>query len=284
MAPRIWRRICRVTVDSLAVEQLRVGFTIEQSLAKETNRSEVSIYNLAESSRNAMHKADAKAKVVVEAGYEETGLSLIFAGEMRAAYSRPDSDGATWITVLRAGDGDKGARRTRKKAKTSGVRPGVSLDRVMSDLASRMGVGIGNVGAELRKGNLSFEGLGQAFARGLNYSGSEYELMQKLARSAGHELSIQGNEFQLIKRGGVLSVQATVLNRDSGLEGSPEIDTKGIMSFRARILPGLECGYPVQIESLTSYGTGLWRIEKRRVIGDTREQDWVVEGKGREIR
>lgn len=280
---RIFGRICRVTADGLGVESLRVGFTVEQSLGKVPGRAEVAIYNLAEKTRNRLQKADEKVKVVVEAGYEETGYSLVFAGEMRAAFSRPIGKG-TWVTILRAGDGDKAARRSRKGSKTAGIRPGVSLDRVMSDLANRMGVGIGNVGQELRKGNLSFEGLGQAFAKGLNGAGSEWELAQKLARSAGHELSIQGNEMQLLKRGKALAVEATVLNRYSGLEGSPEVDAKGEMSFRARILPGLEPGYPVQIESLTSYGSGLWRIDKRRVIGDTREQDWVVEAKAREIR
>jgi hypothetical protein len=282
MAPRNWRRICKITVQDLAVETLRVGFTVTQSLAREPNKAELAIYNLAEASRNKLHKGG-DIKVLVEAGYLESGLSTVFVGELREAFSRPEDE--NWVTIVRSGDGDKGARKSRKKAGTAGVRPGVSFDRVISDMAKKMGVGIGNLGAALKSGDLNPEHLGNVFAKGFNDGGLDYTSLQKLVRSSGHELSIQDGQFQALKRGAIVpGVKATFLSVNTGLEGSPEVDAKGVMSFRARILPGLDVGYPVEIESVTSYGSGIWRIEKRKVVGDTWEQDWSVEATCREIK
>lgn len=283
MGARLINRLCKVTVDDRAVERLRVGFTVEQSLGREPNRAELAIYNLSDASRNAYHKPNG-VKVVIEAGYRETGLSTIFVGELREAFSRWESD-ASWVTIIRSGDGVAGALRSRKGKATAGVRPGISFDRVISDLAQKMGVGIGNLGAALRNGDLNPEGLGKAFARGFTASGLDYPFLQQLVRSSGHELSIQDGQLQVLKLGAAVpGVKATFLSRNTGLEGSPEVDAKGVMSFRSRILTGLEVGYPVEVESVTSYGTGIWRIEKRRVVGDTWEQDWTVEAQCREIR
>lgn len=282
MGARLFNRICRIVVDSIAVERLRVGFTVEQSLSREPNRAELAIYNLSQASRNQLHKA-AGIKTLIEAGYNDTGLSTVFLGELREAFSRPE--GTEWITIVRSGDGDTGARKTRKRKGTAGVRPGVSFERVVSDLAKSMGVGIGNLAAALKSGELDSEQLGAALARGFNSSGLDYDTLQKLIRNSRYELSIQDGQLQALKRGSIApGVKATFLSRYTGLEGSPEVDAKGVMGFRARYLPGLEVGCPVEIESVTSYGSGIWRIEKRKVIGDNwGGRDWTVEAKCREI-
>lgn len=290
----IFGRICRVTVDGYAVEGLRVGFTIEKTLKPQPNTAEISIYNLARGTREKLHRK-AGVRVVVEAGYKDTGLVTIFVGEMREAFSRPERDGS-WVTVLRAGDGDK------KKAskKTTGLRPGVSFERVISDMASSLKVGIGNVGHALAKGDLSAEGLGAAFSLGFNATGDTAKQFGKVLQSAGKEWSVQDGQLQIVNIGEVVGVIATVLSPGTGLEGSAEIDEKGVMTCRARIVPGLNPGYPIQVESYTvnsveshktEFGkvnaakpTGVWRIEKTRYVGDTHGQDWNGELESIEVK
>jgi hypothetical protein len=276
-------RICRVTVDGLAVEGLRVGFTIEKTLKREPNRAELAIYNLARGTREKLHRKRG-VPVVVEAGYEDTGYVTIFVGEMREAYSRPEPDGS-WLTTLRAGDGDK---KKKARQKTSGLRPGVSFQRVVSDLAKSLGVGVGNVGRVLAQGNLTADGIGAAFASGFNGAGETAKQFDQVIAAAGHEWSVQDGQIQLLEAGKTLGVIATVLTPTSGLEGSAEIDEKGVMSCRARIVPGLVPGYPLQVESATvnevaefertgQVQTGVWRIEKVRYVGDTHGKDWNAE-------
>lgn len=274
----LFERLYEITVDGYAVEALRVGFTVEKSLGKHANTAECALYNLSEASRTRLHRAEG-VKVAIKAGYKSTGMTLIFAGEMRAAYSRPERDGS-WITIIRAGDGDKGIA----KGKTAtGLRPGVSLDRVVSDLARGLGVGIGNAAKAFLGGDI--DGVGKALTMGFTASGSPMEQLDKVARATGREVSVQDGKLQVLSRGRALSgVTATVLNARSGLEGTPEVDAKGLMSCRVRIVPGILPGMPVLVESAQQAGravkgkrasvSGLWRVDKVKFVGDLWGQDW----------
>jgi hypothetical protein len=278
---RIFDRQARVTVGSETVEGLRIGFTVEKDTTLQPNRAEVVIYNLARSTRERLHR-ESSTPVRIEAGYRETGRIVIFVGEMREAFSRPEQDG-TWATILRAGDGDK-ALRTRHRS--TSLKPGVSFERVAGELYGELKVGAGNLWQALKDG----KGIGEALEMGFASFGSTAEQMQKLMESSGLEYSIQDGELQVLKAGEVLSTTATVLSPGTGLEGSPEINSAGTLTARARIMPGLSPGYPVEITKTTpvTLGSGwysfdvvedamLYRIEKTRYVGDTAGQDWNAE-------
>lgn len=289
----LFGRTYRIEVDGLGVEGLRCGFTIERDLTKNPNSCELGLYNLSRDTRERLHKL-AKVPVSVSAGYEDTGNTLLFRGELRESFSRPDSDGCTWVTILRAGDGDKSRKARSKK----GIRPGVSLDRVIGDMARDLGVGIGNAGAEvirqLKSADFSAEGLGTAFAGGFTVSGSTSAQFEKLMSSTGNTWSVQDGELQVIPRGKVLGVSAVVLNSSSGLEGSPSVDEHGVLHFRCRLIPGLQPGAPIIVESYEQGGrvlkggrrvptTGTWQITKLRALGDSWGPDWSYEGEAREV-
>lgn len=281
---RIFQQQCRVTVDGFAVESLRVGFTIERDLTPKPNPAEVSIYNLARGTREKLHGREG-VPVVVEAGYEGSRLTVCFAGDMREAFSTPQDDGS-WVTVLRAGDGDK----ARKARGAHGQRPGVDIDRVVSDLAKDLGVGIGNVATEvkalLKSGDVSAEGLGTVLAKGFSGGGATSAQFDKVMRSLNLEWSVQDNELQAIKAGQVVGTTAVFLSEGTGLQGSPSVDAKGVMQCTARLVPGLIPGHPLQVESvvLKSLGVGVWRIEKVRYTGDTYGRDWSAQLTCREVK
>jgi hypothetical protein len=308
--PRIFERRCRVTVDGQAIagnvegslrEQggLRIGFTIDKDTTRAPNSCELSIYNLAQSTRK--HLSDARSlPVVIEAGYAETGLTVLFAGEMREAFSRPEGDG-TWATILRAGDGDKASRKARK---ATSARPGVSFDRLVGEVFSELKVGAGNLWQAIKSGakdktkgaqDVLSEGLDKS---GYNGSGSISSQLEKLMQSAGLEHSVQDGELQVLTAGKALATSATFLSPATGLEGSPETTNKGMVSCRVRIIPGLNPGYPVELDqsthALETIGSGwyavditprgtLYRIEKTRYVGDTHGVDWNAELTLREV-
>jgi hypothetical protein len=302
--PRIFSRRVRVSVDGLAVastpeeneaqpeglsrEGLRVGFTVQKDLTKAPNTAEIVIYNLARATRQRLHR-ERSVPVVLEAGYRDTGLILLFAGEMREAFSRPEPDG-TWATVLRAGDGDGPLRSARNK---TGLRPGVSVERVFSDQFDALKVGLGNAFSELKRqlagSDASVTKLADALGSGFTGSGSVAQQLDKLSKSAGLEFSVQDGELQVLKAGKVLSTTATVLSPETGLEGSPEVDAKGTMHCRVRIIPGLSPGYPVQVTRLSAVDQRgyedigveidqtVYRVERTRYVGDLWGQDFNAE-------
>lgn len=291
--PLLFGRVYQIEVDGLGVEGLRCGFTIEKDLTKNPNTCECVVYNLARDTRERLHRATS-VPVSISAGYADTGLALLFRGNLRESFSRPESDGS-WATVLRAGDGDV----ARKKRSKKGMRPGVSLERVIGDMARDLGIGIGNAGAEvirqIKSSDFSADGLGRAFTSGLTASGSTAAQFDKLMASTGNAWSVQDGEIQVIPKGRVLGVSAVVLNSSSGLEGSPTVDEHGVLHFRCRIIPGLQPGAPVIVESFEQGGrvlkggrrvpaTGTWQITKMRCIGDTHGQDWGFDCEGREVK
>ena len=206
---------------------------------------------------------------------------MLFRGELREAFSRPDRDGS-WITVIRSGDGDRALRGARS---TRGSRPGVSVERVISDLANDLGAGLGNVAKavkdQLARGDLSLDGLGTAFTNGFNGSGSASEQLDRILKSVGLEWSVQDGEIQAMPLGTTPQQKVTTVSPYSGLEGTPEREGKGVVSFRSRILPDLMPGFLVELKSATV--NGLYKISKVRFVGDTHGEDWSAEVEGREL-
>jgi hypothetical protein len=271
---RLRNRRCRVTVGGFAVEGLRVGFTVTKDLSKNPNTAELAIYNLSRASRARM-ESGRNLPVVIEAGYQETGLFVIYAGAMRAAFNRPEKDGS-WATILRAGDGDK-ARRGKKR--TTSARPGVSIDRVVKDVFGELQVGAGNLWQALKDG----KSVGDVFNMGFAGVSSASEQFDKLMESQGLEWSVQDGEMLVLPHGAALATEATVLSSETGLEGSPEVDAKGVIHARCRIVPGLGPGYPVQFtrehaarrENLLDLElSAIHRVTKTRYVGDTHGTDW----------
>lgn len=274
-------RLCEVNVGGLRVESLRVGFTIEKTTKREPNTAEVAVYNLSGAHREALETGYGKLRVPgtklkaipvrLAAGYVESGMSLLFYGQLREVFSRPEKDGS-WVTILRSGDGD---RATRARA-TFGFRPGVSLTRVVEELTGEMGIGLGNAGKQLLAADLG--GPGATLRRGTTFEGSAPEQLDALLRSAGYEWSIQDNALQVVPIGKSLDTLGVLLSPQTGLVDVPTTDEKGNLQARALLLPGLVPGRRIKVRSSTL--RGVWRLERVRYVGDTHGEDWVAELEG----
>jgi hypothetical protein len=308
---RIFERVLRVTVDRAVIAStpddsaaellalgrssvgLRVGFTVDKDLKKTPNTAEIAIYNLAAHSRNLLQGRKA-VRVVLEAGYRQTGLNVLFDGEMRAAFSRREADG-TWITILRAGDADDALRSARS---TASVRPGVSLDRYIAEKLAGLQIGVGNavteVKRQLKEGKPNAAKLGEALASGVTSAGSAGKQLDNLLASGGLEYSVQDGELQVLEQGKGLRLDAVVLSAETGLEGTPERDEKGLLHVRARLVPGLLPGRLVQVtrrvglerhyhEIGVELDPAVYRIESGHYVGDLWGQDFTAELDCREV-
>lgn len=264
---RQFKRACIVTVDTLQVSGLRVSFKVTKSTGKEPNTLDLSITNLSEHSRANVKKKG--VKVVLEAGYEESGVGILFSGFSRTVdHVR---DGPNWVTKIQCGDGETAFRYTRV---SESFRPGVKLHQIVSYLVQQMGLNPGNAIDQAKKSGI-------AYAHGYSTSGRASLELARVLSAANMTYSIQDGELQVL-RPGEAHHQVVILNKDSGLIGSPEhgsppMKTKKASTIKAKCLlqHRLRAGGQLQLDSESH--KGLFKVLKLQHQGDTSAGDWYSE-------
>jgi hypothetical protein len=151
---------------------------------------------------------------------------------------------------------------------------------VIRYVAENLGVGMGNVEKALG-GRL--EGNLRVFTGGTVVSGQAAEELQRLFDSVDLEHSIQGGNLQVLPRGGALEGTAVELSPQTGLVGSPSLNTPAgfggsvfsaprELTCSSKLNPDLFPGRKVQIRS--EFIAGLFRVFRCEYVGDTRGGDW----------
>ncbi len=277
---RLFKRSAALTIgvgegQALRFTAVDFNFSVQKTLDRSPNTAEIQIFNLSKDSRSRIEEAEVQ-RIQLDAGYEtEAGISTIFVGDKRKASSK--REGVDIITTIEAADGERAVRNRRINRSFS---PGTTIDSVMEAVGSVFGgtdgIGLGNI-TELTGNSLEFEGNGAEFPEGTVVSGSAIEIMAGLAAATGTELSIQDQNFQLLRRGQPLPDQAIVLRADTGLIESPSADSEGLISARALLIPGILPGR--QVEIVSEFVGGFFRVEKATYTGDTTvgANEWFVD-------
>jgi hypothetical protein len=288
-----YNRSSTVTVGTTQIQNigqqlgLRVSFNVKRTLqAKEPNTCDLKIWNLAPSTLAAIANSAQKSNVIqapptgipnalgqpvnvipvqIEAGFVgQTGS--IFLGEMRSAQTITDGDDT--VTELNTGDGDVALGLQRINASfVAGTTP-ISI---VQALLAQAGLGTGNLAAVQ---STFVAAQGTLFARGVNFKGNPARALADICQGLGLEFSIQNGAAQFLPRGQPLAGQAYLLSPASGLIGSPTVDTAGILSAMTFILPGLNPGAPVAIDS--KFVQGNFRILSVEFVGDTFGTEWYA--------
>ncbi|NIR31653.1 MAG: hypothetical protein GWN84_20545 [Gammaproteobacteria bacterium] len=286
MGELLYVRHARLVIHRLEITGLRMAFQIERSIKKEPNTAELRVWNL-----NRDHQAQLQEQGVIpvrlEAGYlkpsillstgteaalagiglEPPGpadLPLLFQGELRQAFT--GREGSDLVTTISSGDGEK--KRQRQRTKLS-FRPGLRLRKIIQDLASAAGVGLGNALSAI-DGIADLE-----ITTGVASQGPALEQLEQMLEGAGFETSVQNGDLQVLGAGKALRGTAVLLNEETGLVGSPEPGQDGKVKARCLLRPGVEPGRRVKLES--RFVAGHYRVEKYRAVGDTHGTDWYNE-------
>jgi hypothetical protein len=280
-AIQLENRSSTITVGTVSISNvgqqigLDIWFSVRRSLRpKEPNTCDLKLYNLSDASRKAIEAASQPSPgpaqpggtntivpVKVVAGYVG-GTSTIFLGELRSAQTT--TDGASSTTELQTGDSDNAAIMSRI---TQSFGAGANAYVVAQALLSAMKVGQGNIQtvADILRS-------AAVYNKGTILKGNALAAMVDLATSCGLEFSLQQGVPQFLSLGQPTGGQAYLLNSNSGLIGSPALDTKGTLSCQTLMLPGLRPGCPIQMQS--EYVTGLYRVISIETTGDTSGNDW----------
>ena len=259
-----------VNAHGLDVTGLDFEFQVEKTNAAKPNSLDLRIYNLAPATRQQIEGGQ-KVTVQLEVGYEGA-TTLLWFGEARAGWSF--RDGPDVITVIEAGDGEN-AFRTGRIVASLGAR--VSVAQALSAC-------VGALGGSITQGNLQqasaiLSSRGVVTLNGSALQGSAARRLTDLCRSAGLEWSIQNGAVQILKANTPANPQAVRIAADSGMIGSPTVDSKGIVSVECLMQPGI---YPGSVFVLDGeFLKGNYRALRCQYRGQTFGNDWNVAFQGK---
>ncbi len=257
--------------ETIAIRTMRVQFTIEKSLESEPNKAELTLTNLAPSTRDALCR---KPLIVsIAAGYDGEYRHL-FTGDLQRE-GETDFGNVDRDTTLHLADGDRAYRFARV---SRSYKPGTSIATVLRDVASSMSLRLP------RTANSAPELLTQ-FNGGYALNGASRDELTRLLAPYGMRWSIQNGQLQILKDDDIREELQWNVNRNTGMVGSPQwappekSGGPAKLTIVSRIYPQLTPGGRINLQSERI--TGVFRVERVTHSGDSHGEEWntTVEAK-----
>jgi hypothetical protein len=121
----------------------------------------------------------------------------------------------------------------------------------------------------------------RSFGEGTSVRSVIEDVARGITRSIGLEWSVQDGNLQLLPFQTALRQTAVLLTKDTGLVGSPSLDSENVLTARSLIVPGIFPGRKVDVRS--EFVRGIYRVTKATYIGSTFGNEWYVEVEGRSV-
>ncbi len=254
----------------LDVSGFDIEFEVEKTLKPEPNTCAISVYNLSEDSRQILSGGH-KLTVRLDAGYKGA-LSQLYLGEVRAAWT--ERSGPDFITHLESGDSEQEIAKSRIRASYG---PKIPAMQALTAIVEALGVGTGNVATAAAM--LAAKGI--VTINGGSLGGHAASRLTDFCRSAGLEWSVQDGVIQILDLGQIISKQAVLVSAATGMLNSPTVDSDGIISVETLIIPGLQPGGLVVMDSL--FVKGGYRVERCKWHGQIFGNEWSINFEGKKI-
>lgn len=268
-------RTWRLDVDTIRIEGdgtrgLEIAFDVQRGLTP-PNTATIRVWNLSEAHRRQLGaltvrgQAPGHIRTELTAGKRVGGVTtdfLLFKGDLR--YARNERDGADWVTTI---EGDDGGRALVDVTIQRSFPPGTRVDQVVRACADALGLGLGNL-PPLLAGLRTYE-------QGTVLSGRASDALRGVLRGIGLSYSIQHGVLQAARAGVPLNVPVVRLSPTSGLVGSPSRTPEGRVLATALLMPGLDPGARVQLES-QEIPRGTYAIRGVRYEGDASATPWYA--------
>lgn len=246
--------------DQVTITGHRVSFRVVKTVGKEPNTCDLTVYNLAPTSRRLF--ARRPLLVRLDCGYDGR-LERVFTGDVVWSESRLER--ATWETRMMVGDG---ARAYRLARANRSFKAGVTLRAALNDLARDMG---------LRLPLLTGPEFSRQFPHGISLHGPARREMARLLAPYNMEWSVQDGRLQILRERDVRTNAPVFISADTGLIGSPEFGAPPekkqppVLRAACSIRPELTPGGKVQIESVEH--KGVFKLRRVEHAADTHGSD-----------
>lgn len=265
-----------INPGGVSLHEIKIKFSVSKGVSSTQNSAEISIWNLAEKSRNALGKE--LDDITLEAGYlpPEGGgnVGIIFKGQIRDVEHK--RDGPDIITTIYCGDGDK-AIRNAVLGKT--YPKGTPVKDVVEDLYKELEA------EGVTRGEWKFPDDLPDFKRPYTVCGTCKRELDTLSRGRDFYWSLQNETMEIIPGNGYVG-GIVLLSPETGLIDTPTITDNGVKA-KALLNPEIRPNRRVRIESQTlemNAENGEYRVSECTFAGDNREGDFTVSLTGESVK
>lgn len=263
--------ISAIDQEGFAQPLLKMKFRVAASVTQTPNKAKLQIWNLAENNRTKVQKRG--LPVVIEAGY--VGFTrILYRGDVR--FSSTVRQGSAWVTTINAGDGTTRYKTARINENFAG---GVGIGEVLKRAGKALGLDLGNLQKKVDAGSKRIDLT--EWTNGGVLSGKASDIMSEVAKSMGYQWSIQKGALLLLEEKETTEDDAILLNRSTGLVGSPDVGETRKVSFSSLLNGDIFPGRKIQLESKQI--NGLYRTDMVTHTGDTWGSEWNSDMEGRPL-
>lgn len=248
---------------------LKVTGTFQKTLMGIPNPSQISVFNLARDTRDAIRGS--LTKITVQVGWQNTELHTLFQGSVLSAVS--ERNGADIVTKIGALPG-YGALVRGVSSKTFAA--GTPVRDVVKSMAQDLpGLTIGDSGLEGLDGKIG--------GSGWSFAGSTKDGLTQLANEHGFSWHVDDGQFKALgdkakfggfvelngKDGGLISVVPT-------LTGPLQVQTG--VKIKAVYVPGITAGGTVRVKSdISPKLNGDYRVHTCNISVDAYSDNWTMD-------
>ena len=261
MGQRLFQRTFELKAGTRGLSNLDISFNVVANLKREPNTGTITVYNLAPATRLLLEQ-DEDLRVELKAGYAGDNHT-IFLGDVESVTTT--RQGADVATEFECGDGERAHREARTQRS---YRKGAAQKNIVNDLIEDLKAQGASIVGALGSGNL--DDIAGSLAGSRSIYGRTEQALSEILGDAGFEHSVQQGRVSILRKGRGLRGQAIRLAGDSGLLDTPQRDSKGIVSARCIMVPGLFPGARVVFDGLS----GVYVVDRATYSGDTRGDLW----------
>ena len=207
-----------------------LNFNINRSIFAEINGADIEILNLAYNTYRELfwdYYSIGRRTVILEAGYDEKNMSVIFIGDLWSCYT--SREGTETVTRMHCLVGLKA-----RNIQTDATLANVSRFEILKYAANDMALGIKIYSGEDTK-----------LSRPVSISGNSYGILQKYS---DQNAFIDNNEIKVLAPYDTFEGYVPVIDDNSGLLGVPEHED-AILTVRMIFEPRLVIGQIIEIKS-----------------------------------
>jgi len=252
-------------------QNFRIRFQVSKHVISTANPSIVSIYNLSPALRKALQNKE--ARVLLRAGYDNTGMVEVFGGSLLAAVSQ--RQGPDIVTDLISLAGWGGVVRS---AVAKSFSRGISVRDIVIDLAKSIpGVSVDPKLIRIVDANIG--------SQGWSFAGPANDALDRIARVYGFNWWIDSGIFHAVGDNAALLTGTTpkisskngYLLRAEPMLASP-FQVKTGVSISSLFNPYVQPGRFVALESeMNPSLNGQYKVHTLSHNGDTHSSQWSTE-------
>lgn len=235
--------------NTLNLTGLRVSAAIVSAGAPSFAQAQIRVYGMTLDHMNKLSRLGLvfwyegrNNAVALSAGSDGSAMSLVFQGNVRSAWAAP-ADGPSVPFIVTALDGGLAAL---KPVPPSSYQGSVDVATIAADLAKQMGLRFENNGVS-------------AIISNPYLAGTAATQLQKIRETTGINAEISGGVLAIWPRNGSRGGQILLVNKDTGMIGSPTFNDTGI-TVSMRFNPAIAFGQTIEVQSMLTMACGKWTI------------------------